>query len=192
MRVLYFFSLKASGASIHMCGYCSILCSWGLFRFTAQSVLTQPVSSYHKQTHIASPPDPLITTLLSCRLSYVRLHNTRSVWVIFHNLGVPLHWHCHQNPSGVESKVRGRFGGGTNVTFPKKKNNSKLAAQERFIASIIFCVCDRKLQTRNLTWKTFPSFSWELQWRSGKGRSWDATKQMHPPTPHPPSDSLCT
>lgn len=137
MRVLYFFSLKASGASIHMCGYCSILCSWGLFHFKTQSVLTQPVSSYHKQTHIASPPDPLITTLLSCRLSYVRLHNTRSVWVIFHNLGVPLHWHCHQNPSGVESKVRGRFGGGKNVTF-QKKNNSKLAAQERFIASIIF------------------------------------------------------
>lgn len=79
MRVLYFLSLKTSGTSIHMCGYCSILCSRGLFRFKAQSVVTLPVSSYHKQTHIASPPDPLITTLLSCRLSYVRLHNTRSV-----------------------------------------------------------------------------------------------------------------
>lgn len=54
------------------------LCSRGLFPFKAQSVLTLPASSYHKQTHIASPPDPLITTLLSCCLSYVRLHNTRS------------------------------------------------------------------------------------------------------------------
>lgn len=83
------------------------LCSRGLFPFKAQSVLTLSVSSYHKQTHIASPPEPLITTLLSCRLSYVRLHNTRSVWVIFHNLEVPPHWHYHQIPSGVESKVLG-------------------------------------------------------------------------------------
>lgn len=62
---------------------------YGLFPFKAQSALTLPVSSYHKQTHIASLPDPLITTLLSCCLSYVRLRNTSSVWVIFHNLGSP-------------------------------------------------------------------------------------------------------
>lgn len=43
------------------------------------SVLTLLVSSYHKQTHIACLPDPLIATLLSCCLGYVRLHNTRSV-----------------------------------------------------------------------------------------------------------------
>lgn len=51
----------------------------GFFPFKAQSVLTLPVSSYHKQTHIASLPDRLITTLLSCCLSYVTLRNTRSV-----------------------------------------------------------------------------------------------------------------
>lgn len=94
------------------------LCSQGLFPFKAQTVLTLPVSSYHKQTHIASPPEPLITTLLSCRLSYVRLHNTRSVWVI-HNLGVPLHRHYHKVPSGVESKVLSTFGN-VKITFENK------------------------------------------------------------------------
>lgn len=146
------------------------LCSRGLFPFKGQRVLTLPVSSYHKQTHIASPPDPLITTLLSCRLSYVRLHNTRSVWVIFHNLGVPLHWHYHQIPSRVESKVPGRFGNVKESNL--KANNSKLRLWGGFIATIIQDFRHQRL---------FPSFSWELQWRSGKGRALDTTKQNRPP-----------
>lgn len=83
----------------------------GFFPFKAQSVLTLAVSSYHKQTHIASLPDPLIATLLSCCLGYVRLHNTRSVWGIFYNLGVSPNWHQtlqvkQQTQTGLEKSKK--------------------------------------------------------------------------------------
>lgn len=100
-------AFRCQALQSHMCGYCR----GGLFPFKAQvfrSVLTLSVSSYHKQTHIASPPEPPITSLLSCRLCYVRLHNTRSVWVIFHNLGVQLHRHYRQIPLGGGFKGAGQ------------------------------------------------------------------------------------
>lgn len=154
------------------------LCRRGLFPFKAQSVLTLPVSSYHKQTHIASPPEPLITTLLSCRLSYVRLHNTRSVWVIFHNLGVlSPHWHYHQIPSGVRIKGAGQVWQHIN----KKQIRASFQLWGEIYPFYYPFSLAGQLLTRVLTSKTtFFLFSWGLEWRSQKGRDRDTAKLKYP------------